>query len=326
MKKIVGIVLAVVLVIGGGGMYYLNSRAPQVMAQEDLLAMENKYQEYHNDELIISALRAKELLDTKDNVVVVDVRNAAEYALGHIEGSVNVWRPDYSADDNEYEYGGMRSTREKMGELLGSLGIDKDTTIIVSSHDKNHDGARFVWQLKMFGHENVLLLDGGIVGWQAAGLPTTLARTQVTPTEFKFTNEIDESQLATLEDVKAALEDPNVIILDTRGYDEFTGENLLSGAFRAGRIPGSIWVEYIEALNSDVDATFKSYDELKELFESNGVTKDKTVIAYCQSGVRSALSTFVLSELLGYENVMNYDGSWIEWSYYEELPIEIGEL
>lgn len=326
MKKVIGIIVAVVIILGGGLMYYMKSNAPAVLSEDELNVREGKYVDYVNADNLVSATQASEMLENDDSIVIIDIRNAADYALGHVEGAVSVWRPDYSAEGSEYEYGGMRSTREKMATTLGNLGIDKDTKIIVYTHANIHDSTRFYWQLKMFGHENVVILDGGIVGWQAAGLPTTLSRTQVTPKEYVFANAIDESKLASKEDVLAAIDDPNIIILDTRAYSEFTGEEMLSGAFRAGRIPGSVWLEFSDLLDKEVDSTFKPYAELKEMFEAKGITKDKTIIAYCQSGVRSSLSTYVLSELLGYDNVKNFDGSWIEWSFFEELPIETGEI
>ncbi|WP_432663061.1 sulfurtransferase [Wukongibacter baidiensis] len=323
MKKFLSIILALTLVIGLAA-----CSAPVEKTEKELEKQETKYDKYANSEVIISAIQAKEVIESEEKVVVIDIRKSAEYLLGHIPKAVNLWRPDYSADDSEYEYGGMRATKEKFVKLLGEIGIDNDTMVLLYDAKGDYDGARFMWQLEMLGHKKMALIDGGINGWKASGLDTTTEKPEIAKTEYKFDGELDLSKLATIEDVKAAIDDPNVIILDTRSIKESTGEDLKSGAFRKGRIPSSVFIEYKNAINvgDGEDTTFKTLEELKELYEAKGVTPDKTIIAYCQSGVRSAHTTFVLNHLLGYENVKNYDGSWIEWSFNKDLPLETGEI
>lgn len=322
MKKLGIAVLIVVIVLVGGILWY-RGRGVEVKSEIELSEQEGKYADYANPDVIVSAVRAKEIMEKEEDVLVIDIRKSVAYSLGHIPGAVNAWRPDYSADDGEYPFEGMRCSKEKMEVLLGNLGADENTFILLYDDRGNYDAARFWWQLDMYGHDKVALIDGGLDGWKAAGFEVTTSKPEITPKEFRFKGETDLQKLATLEDVKEAISDPDVIILDVRAFEEFTGEKLLSGAYRKGRIPGSIWIEYKEALNED--NTFKTADELREIYESKGVTPDKNIIVYCQSGVRSAHTTFVLTQLLEYENVRNYDGSWIEWSYYEELPIETGE-
>jgi thiosulfate/3-mercaptopyruvate sulfurtransferase len=323
MKKVLAITLIIILTFG-----LMACANPDVKTESELEKQEEKYDAYANSDMIVSAVRAKELIESDENVVVIDIRKSAEYLLGHIPNAQNIWRDDYSADSGEYEFGGMRASAEKFVNLLGELGIDNDTMVLLYDASGDYDAARFLWQLEMVGHEKMALIDGGIHGWKAAGFKTTTKKPSVTPTEYKFDGQLDESKLATIEDVKAAVDDPNVIILDTRSIEEFTGATLKSGAFRKGRIPTSVWIEYKEALNTGegADMTFKTVEELKKIYEAKGITPDKTIIPYCQSGVRSAHTTFVLTHILGYPNVKNYDGSWIEWSYYEELPIETGEV
>ena len=326
MKKFGIVALVVVIALIGGIVWYVN-QGPDVKSASELEKQEQKYAEYANPEVIVSAVKAKEIIENEDNVAIIDIRISPEYMLGHIPGAVNIWRPDYSADEDEYPFGGMRCSKEKMEKLLGSLGIDNETFILLYDGKGDYDAARFWWQLDMYGHDKVALIDGGIDGWKAAGFELTTDKPEITPKEYKFKGETDLSKLATLEDVKKAMEDPNVIILDTRSIEEFTGETLKKGAYRKGRIPGSVWIEYKEAINvgEGEDKTFKTVEELRKIYESKGITPDKTIIPYCQSGVRSAHTTFVLTQLLGYENVKNYDGSWIEWSYHEDLPLETGE-
>ena len=322
MKRILLIALSLLLIVSAVG-----CSKPQVKTEVELAQQREKYSDYANADKIVSALEAKELIDAGGNIVIVDVTKSTDYLLGHIEGAVNVWRPDYSADKGEYAYNGMRSSREKMAKLLGSLGADKDTKIIVYSNHHNYDATRFMWQLELFGHDNAVLIDGGLAGWQAAGLPTTTSKPSVTAKEYQFPRALDESILATIDDVKAAINDSNVVIWDTRAQDEYTGVKQLDGAFRKGTIPSSVWLEYKNLIHAGEgeDATFKTAAELKEILEAKGITPDKTIIPFCQSGVRSSLAYTTL-KMLGYEKVKNFDGSWIEWSYNQELPIEIGEV
>ncbi|SKC90930.1 sulfurtransferase [Maledivibacter halophilus] len=323
MKKLLSIILALSMILG-----LMGCSAPDQKTQAELKEQETKYDEYSNPEFIISSIKAKELIESDEKIVVIDIRKAPEYLLGHIPEAINIWRPDYSANEDEYEFGGMRADAEKMVKFLGEIGIDNDTMVLLYDSKGDYDAARFFWQLEMLGHEKMALIDGGINGWKASGLDTTTEKPEITKTEYKFDGKEDLSKLATLEDVKSGIKDPNVIILDTRSIEEATGKDLKSGAFRKGRIPSSVFIEYKNAINvgDGEDTTFKTVEELKEIYESKGVTPDKTIIAYCQSGVRSAHTTFVLSHLLGYENVKNYDGSWIEWSYHEDLEVETGEI
>ncbi|MBS4538035.1 sulfurtransferase [Clostridium sp. D2Q-11] len=323
MKKLVVLLMVLFVAataIGCGG--------PEVKTSKELEKQQNKYEEYANQDILISAVDAKDLIENEDNIAIIDIRKSPEYLIGHVEGAINVWRPDYSAEEEEYDFGGMRADKEKMEAFLGKNGIDNETLILLYDASGDYDAARLWWQLDMYGHKNVKLIDGGIDGWKAAGLDTTVSKPEVEEKEYKFTGEVDESKLATVEDVMAAMKDDNVVILDTRSIEEATGEDLKSGAFRKGRIPSGVWIEYKEAINTGdgADMTFKNLEELKKMYEEAGITKDKIIIPYCQSGVRSAHTTFVLTQLLGYENVKNYDGSWIEWSYNEDLPLETGDV
>ncbi|MFW5718674.1 MAG: sulfurtransferase [Halanaerobium sp.] len=134
--------------------------------------------------------------------------------------------------------------------------------------------------------------------------------------------DLDQELLASKKDVLAAIEDDEIIIQDTRSESEYTGEELLSGAARKGRIPTSIWLEWEDSLINDNDYVFKTADELQKMFDQKEIADDKEIITYCQSAVRSAHTLFTLTQLLGYDNVSNYDGSWVEWSNDESLPIE----
>ena len=294
--------------------------APEATTPEpEASARAPKYEAYANPDAIVSAEEAAALLEGDQKVVLFDIRKSADYLLGHIPEAQGLFRTDY--ESTAFEYGGMAMERDAMAELLGKAGLESDSIALIYGDKEELDGARFGWILNMYGHENTIIIDGGYDAWKKAGLPTTMSKPNVTATTYAFPGEMDASLLATLDEVKAAVEgkDPNVIILDTRSDAEFNGEEQKKGAFRKGRIPGSVHIEYKKSIGED---GFKTVEELKSLYEAAGVTADKTIIPYCQSGVRSAHTTFVLKELLGYENVKNYDGSWIEWSFNSDLPIE----
>ena len=282
------------------------------MAAESSTAAKN-YTQYAN-EIVVSPEAAAKMIEAEEDVVVLDVRKQPAFEEAHIEGSYQIWRPDFSAEKGEYEYNGMRATREKMAGILGSYEISQDTTILLLSAKADYDAARVWWILDMYGHDKMFMIDGGIDGWKQAGLPVVSgAVAKPEGVKYEFASEADGDKFATIEDVKASLTDENIVVLDTRTDFEYDGLALYSGAFAKGRIPGAYHIEWSKMVNED--KTFKSKGEIKAVLSEYGITKDKTVISYCQSGVRSAHMTFVLSQLLGWEDVKNYDGSWIEWSY-----------
>jgi len=272
------------------------------------------------NESLINPDELNALIKTK-TVKIIDVRSPEQYQKGHLPGAVNIWLNDYK-DAN-----GLVPSPERFSALLSKLGVDNNDTIALYSGSDKHDPAyvaHFWWLLDMFGDHNVKTLDGGLAAWQASGYQLTDEISTIDPKHFQV-GKVDTSKLATTEDVLSVVEspDPKVIILDVRELAEFTGAVQAPGAARKGRIPGAVWLYWGDTLNPD--KTLKNVDELRTLFAAKGITPDKTVIIYCQAGVRAAHTTYVLSELLGYKNVKNYAGSWIEWSHRADLPLEIGE-
>ncbi len=322
MKKAVAILSVLVVALLTTLGFTVFSSQEIVISQEDMDMAEIRIDSYVDSGNILSVQTARTMIAAMDDIVILDIRKAADYALGHIPGAQNIFRGDYSAESDVYPFGGMRGSREQLEALLGNLGVGPNTTIFAYDAKGDYDAARMWWQLDMNGFRNIKLIDGGIVAWEAAGFETTVEVPTVTPVEFRFTGQPNSHRIATLEDVIAAVDDPNVVILDTRTFGEMTGEDLKNGAFRKGRIPSAVWLEWKETLGENM--CFLDIASLRERFAAVGVTPDKTIIAYCQSGVRSAHTTFVLSQLLGFDSVMNYDGSWIEWSYHENLAIETG--
>ena len=257
---------------------------------------------------------ANKMMESEKDLIILDVRKQGEFEKEHVEGSYQIWRSDFSADKGEYKYDGMRATPQKVAKILGSYGITANTHILLLGEGKASEAYRLWWILDMYGHRNISVIDGGIDGWKSAGLKVvegTVAK-PIVPTIYKFTNPVDLSKSANLEDVKSAIADDSVI-LDTRTYLESDGFIQEGKKNAVGRIPGSYNIPW--DLTIDKDKTFKSSKKIKGIFDEEGITKDMPIILYSQSGVESAHMTFVLKELLGYKDVKNYDGSWIQWSY-----------
>ncbi|MFW6001672.1 MAG: sulfurtransferase [Halanaerobium sp.] len=276
---------------------------------------------YANPDVLISAEELTEIMD-RDDVKIVDFRNMAMYMTGHIPGATNFWRSDQENPDAEFA--GMRATPEQMAAMLSEKGIAEDDLIVIYDANGDYDASRMWWILKMYGHEKVRLLDGGLERWKALDKKTSVFPSSYDETDYSFDeSEIDYSMLADSDDVQAAIDNEDALILDTRSEGEHTGEELKSGAERKGCIPESVWIEWTENLNDDL--TFKSAEDLRELYGEH-IEGKELIIPYCQSAVRSSHTTFVLTQLLGVDaEVKNYDGSWIEWSCETELPVENGE-
>ncbi|MFN2341400.1 MAG: sulfurtransferase [Halanaerobium sp.] len=316
LKKIL-LVILVILVAGAGYFAWISTRTDVEISEGDYVAIEDRG--YDNPEALISAEKLNEIKDQKD-VVVLDFRRIDQYLLGHIPGAIQLWRPDVSNEDHEYP--GMRISQQGLADWLGNNGISSEDTVVIYTEDGGHDAARMWWLMEMLGHEDIRLLDGGIDYWRAADYDTELTPNSRSAVDYPAA-ETNKSLLAAVEDVRDAVDDQDTIILDTRTEAEHTAETTKAGADRAGRIPSPYYLEWNDTVNDQ--NLLKTADRLEAMYEEEGVTDDKAVIPYCQSGVRSAHTTFVLTQLLGYDDVKNYDGSWIEWSYRDDLAIETGE-
>lgn len=267
---------------------------------------------YANPEALISAEELAEIMD-RDDVVVVDNRGKIGYAAGHIPGAIKIEKGEMKAS------GGMRLSKEDFEKLFSEKGIKNGDTIVVYDDHGDLYSAWLWWMARIYGHEDVRMLDGGIERWNALNYETKMFPDSLDASNYQA-EDLDETLLAHKEDVQAAIENDAVIIQDTRAEEEHNGEKLLSGAGRKGRIPNSIWLEWDDALNGD--HTFMTADQIQDLYTERGIIDDKEIITYCQSAVRSSHALFTLTQLLGYNNVRNYDGSWIEWSNDESLVIE----
>jgi len=272
-------------------------------------------------------LNAAMLAGTENLIVIGIINPASEQVEGSaasraIDGAYLLWRPDYSSGGSEAAISpavtGMRRSVAHMEELLSRSGAAADSQIVVYSADAMHDAARFVWQLRMLGHERAWYIDGGINAWYAAGFPTgngiRLAQQPII-SQYRAPNYDPTDYDATIYDVINALENPDEwVVLDTRSLAEYNGERTgaSTGAFGTGRIAGSVHIDWTDAVDPDT-RQIRPVAELEELYLD--AINGRRVITYCQSGVRSAHTWMVLVDVLGLENVWNYEGSWIEWSY-----------
>ena len=256
--------------------------------------------------------------------IEVDVDTSA-YETGHLPGAVGFnWTTELN-DPLQREL----ASPEQLEQLLRDAGVNDDTLIVFYGDNDNWFAAWAYWQLKYHGLDNVRLLDGGRRKVEAAGLPLT---TDV-PTHQQGIITLPSSlrtELRTFrDDVLAAIESPEASLVDVRSPAEFSGELAAPAhlpqerAQRKGHIPGAVNVPWATAVAED--GTFRSDDELRALYADKGVTPERDVTVYCRIGERSSHTWFVLSELLGYPNVTNYDGSWTEYGSLVGVPIEIGE-
>ena len=259
-----------------------------------------------------------------DGVVVAEVdENPDLYDDGHIAGAVKLhWRDDLQ-DPVE------RDLVDKLTfeRLLNERGIANDTTLVLYGDKNNWFAAYAYWYVKIYGHGDVRILDGGRQKWADEAREFTTETPQPQQADYKA-NERDESIRTYRDSVKAQIGEQSKALVDVRSPQEYAGDLIAppgyeqEGAQRAGHIPTAASIPWATAVRDD--GTFKNADKLRELYEGKGVTPEKEVTAYCRIGERSAHTWFVLRELLGYETVKNYDGSWTEWGNLVDVPIEKG--
>ena len=276
--------------------------------------------DYAKDVLVETDWVADHLGDDSIRIVEVD-ENPALYAEGHIPGAIGFdWKKDLQ-DQVSRDF----LDAEQFGELMGSRGISNDHTVVLYGDRNNWFAAYTYWYFRYYGHDHVKLINGPREKWVEEGRETSTEVPSHPAASFE-TREGDSSIRALRDEVLASL-DRSTRLVDVRSPQEYSGELIAmpgyeqEGAQRAGHIPGAASVPWASAVNED--GTFKSADELRKLYTSKGVlSDDDPVIAYCRIGERSAHTWFVLHELLGKEDVKNYDGSWTEWGNLVGMPIE----
>ena len=273
----------------------------------------------HPESLVSTEWVAEHCGDDGVRLVEVDVDTSA-YDQGHIEGAVGWDWTDQLQDTLARDI----ISKSDMEELLGGSGISNDTTVILYGDNNNWFAAWAFWQMWMHGHESVKLMDGGRAKWEAEGRPLTTDAVSHDSVRY-IASEPDNSIRAFREEVLNAASSGSSFFVDVRAPEEFRGELLApaalpqEGAQRGGHIPGAANVPWATAVAPD--GAFKSADELIDIYGSK-VDNSKPTIAYCRIGERSSHTWFVLTQLLGLDNVSNYDGSWTEYGSIVRAPIE----
>jgi thiosulfate/3-mercaptopyruvate sulfurtransferase len=275
----------------------------------------------HPEMLVDTSWVADQLNDPNVRIAEVDVDTSA-YDEGHIPNAVGWNWHTQLCDTLQRDI----VSRDQFEALMRSAGITPDTTVVIYGDNNNWFAAWAFWQMKIYGHRDVRLMNGGRKKWIAEGRELTTAVPQFSPTNY-VAQAPDPSLRAFLPQVQAALREGAAVLVDVRSPQEFTGEILAPPGLpetcqRGGHIPGARSIPWGLACNED--GTFKSREELAELYGRHGIDGSKPVIAYCRIGERSSHSWFVLKELLGYDRVSNYDGSWTEWGNLVGAAVERG--
>lgn len=281
-----------------------------------------KFADYAHPERLVSADWLQSNLGTPGLVVVESDEDVLLYEVGHIAGAVKI---DWHTDLND------RVTRDfvdapTFATVLGDKGISRDSTIVIYGDKSNWWAAYALWVFTLFGHEDVRLLDGGRDNWVAEGRELTADATAVTPTTYPVAPRNDAPIRAFRDDVLAHFGNP---LIDVRSPEEYSGARTTmpaypeEGALRGGHIPSAASVPWARA--AAPDSTFKTRAELDAIYKGEaGLAEGDNVIAYCRIGERSSHTWFVLTHLLGFEGVRNYDGSWTEWGNAVGVPIVLG--
>ena len=279
------------------------------------------------DTLLVSPTEALDL--QKQGALIIDVRDGDDYKTEHIAGAVSIPQIFYHLSTTTDEE--LTQSKVVFEELFRRVGVTSETLVILYEDGfASRFGGSFRgwWWLNFFGHDKVVVLDGGYTAWKAAELPVDDA---VVPRERSdFQIQLNDSVLARKDDVLAAIDDENVILLDNRDavewycegsspYDK-PGEDFSP---RRGRIPGATWVEWTELMDDSDSPTFKSAEEIRSIMSENGITPEDDVIIYCFKGSRAS-NTFAALKSAGFHKLRNYLGSWYEWAADDSLPIEVG--
>ena len=274
----------------------------------------------HPESLVDTQWVADHGNDNNVRLVEVDVDTSA-YEQGHIAGAVG-WNWQSQLQQS------LRRdliSKEELEQLLGGSGIDNNTTVVLYGDNNNWFACWAFWQLKYYGHNDVRVMNGGRAKWEADGRPLTTTAANASATSYQASSP-NESIRAYRDQVLASVNAGKVALVDVRSPDEYSGTLLAppnlpqEGSQRGGHIPGAASIPWGQAVSED--GTFKSADDLQALYGGKGIDGNKDTVAYCRIGERSSHTWFVLTQLLGHNNVRNYDGSWTEWGSIVGAPIE----
>jgi thiosulfate/3-mercaptopyruvate sulfurtransferase len=278
--------------------------------------------EYAHPEVLVDTAWVAEHLNDPSVRIVESNEDILLYDQGHIPGAIKI---DWVADLNDQVVRDYLD-REHFEKLLSAKGISNDTTVVFYG-DKNNWWATYaLWVFKLYGHKDARIMNGGRAKWIAEGHDLTKEVPSYAPASYKAPERDDSTIRAFRDEVREHIKKSGVALVDVRSPQEYSGERThmpeypQEGTLRGGHIPTAVSIPWAKAVKED--STFKSPEDLQELYGSQGVTPEKDVVAYCRIGERSSHTWFVLTYLLGYPQVRNYDGSWTEWGNGVGLPIE----
>ncbi|MBI4841459.1 MAG: sulfurtransferase [candidate division NC10 bacterium] len=266
---------------------------------------------YAHPELLAETDWLAEHLNDAD-LRIVDLRSQAAYTAGHIPGAIRL--DGMKLDDSDTGY---VPKPQDFAALMGSLGIGDKIRVVAYGDLGALWATRLWWTLDYYGHTKSKVLNGGWNKWTRESRRT--AKEVPTARQVTFTPKVNENVICAVDYVKANLKRPGVVIIDARSQAEYNGMDVR--AKRGGHIPGAINIDWQRNLTADDLKTFKPAAELLKMYEAAGITRDKKIVTYCQTGVRAAHALFTL-RLLGFETARNYDGYWAEWGNSTDLPIE----
>lgn len=278
-------------------------------------------QEYAHPEVLVSTQWVADHLDDSNIRLVESNEDILLYNTGHIPSAVKI---DWFGELNDPVVRDYLDGK-RFAQLMSSKGIGQNTTVVFYGDKNNWWACYAFWVFQLFGHTNAKIMNGGRVKWEEEGRSFTKDVPNYPPTDYPVVGRDDDKIRARRYQVTEHVEKKGALV-DVRSPGEYKGELLhmadypQEGALRGGHIPGARNIPWAKAANKD--GTFKSVAELKALYEGEGITPDKDIIAYCRIGERSSHTWFVLTYLLGYPDVRNYDGSWTEWGNLVGAPIE----
>lgn len=257
---------------------------------------------------VVEASKVVEELTSNPDVIVVDARGEEAYNKGHVDGAICLTHSELSTDQ---PVSMMLPSKEQFEKTLGSKGISNDSVVYIYDDNQGIFAARLWWTMKVFGHENVMIVNGGSDALVKANAPLTTEETILPATEY-VAEEADRSMVATYEDMVELSENPvdGVVILDVRSLAEY----------QAGYIPGAVLYPHTKNVYSD--GTFMSSRDLGLFYKGEGINKEDTIILYCKTSVR-ATQTMALLQEAGYENLIIYDGAWLEWESKTDVVVPV---
>lgn len=257
-----------------------------------------------------------EKIKDDNNILLVDISNVTQYAQAHIPGAVFL---DYSAIVGMNKpVMGLLPEPQQINSAMQSIGLTNDKHIVVYDEEGGGKAARLIWTLHAYGFNNISMINGGLVSWANEGHPLSNETTRAAAGNIQL-DYSNPSVVADGDYILSRLGSEDLSLLDARSIGEYTGAKAF--AQRPGHIPGAIHFEWTDGLDAQRNYRLKNNNELQQMLDAKGLTKDKETIVYCQTHHRSALS-YVMLKHLGYENVRGYQGSWSEWGNRSDTPVE----